>query len=89
MRSIVYHKVEPSETCISSISQEIVCHQADKIYAHLQCDTAKTLKQMMSHWRYDLENLGIYFDNYRNNSTRFMKIRYVSSAGDGRVDSDV
>ena len=51
--------------------------------------TAKTLKQMMSRWRYELENLGIYFDNYRNNSTRFMKIRYVSSAGDGRVDSDV
>ena len=50
--------------------------------------TAKTLKQMMTRWRYDLEALGIYFDNYRNNSTRFMKIKYVSSACDDRVNGD-
>ena len=51
--------------------------------------TAKTLKQMMTRWRYDLEAHGIYFDNYRNNSTRFMKIEFISSACDDRVDGDV
>ena len=50
--------------------------------------TAKTLKQMMARWRYDLEALGIYFDNYRNNSTRFMKINYLFSACDDRVNGD-
>ena len=51
--------------------------------------TAKALKQMMARWRYDLEALGVYFENYRNNSARFMKIEFISSACDDRVDGDI
>lgn len=50
--------------------------------------TVKGLKRMMGRWRYDLEELGVHYRDYRNNSTRFMEIKYISSARDESVISD-
>ena len=56
---------------------------------HTDCEvTVKGLKRMMGRWRYDLEELGVHYRDYRNNSTRFMEIKYISSAGDESVISD-
>ena len=56
---------------------------------HTDCEvTVKGLKRMMGRWRYDLEELGIHYRDYRNNSTRFMEIKYISSARDESVISD-
>lgn len=48
----------------------------------------KGLKRMMGRWRYDLEELGVHYRDYRNNSARFMEIKYISSARDESVISD-
>ena len=50
--------------------------------------TVKGLKRMMGRWRYDLEELGVHYRDYRNNSTRFMEIKHISSARDESVISD-
>ena len=56
---------------------------------HTDCEvTVKGLKRMMGRWRYDLEELGVHYRDYRNNSTRFMEIKYISSARDESVISD-
>lgn len=56
---------------------------------HTDCEvTVKGLKRMIGRWRYDLEELGVHYRDYRNNSTRFMEIKYISSAGDESVISD-
>lgn len=56
---------------------------------HTDCEvTVKGLKRMMGRWRYDLEELGVHYRDYRNNSARFMEIKYISSARDESVISD-
>ena len=56
---------------------------------HTDCEvTVKGLKRMMGRWRYDLEELGVHYRDYRNNNTRFMEIKYISSARDESVISD-
>lgn len=37
----------------------------------------KALKQMMNKWRYVLEDNGVYFESYRSNSKRVVRIRYI------------
>ena len=45
--------------------------------------TVKGFKQLMNRWRYDLENLGVHYRDYRSNGTRILKIIFSSA-----VDSD-
>ena len=48
---------------------------------------AKSLKQMMNRWRYELQEHGVTYDNRRSNSQRLVEVRY-SSAGDSSDGSD-
>ncbi len=48
---------------------------------------AKSLKQMMNRWRYELQEQGVTYDNRRSNSQRLVEVRY-SSAGDSSDGSD-
>ena len=51
--------------------------------------TAKGFKQMMNRWRYDLENLGIHYRDYRSNGTRLLEVKYVPSSAVGSDESAV
>ena len=39
--------------------------------------SAKSLKQMMNRWRYQLEESGVYFRSSRSNGQRFIEVRYI------------
>ena len=39
--------------------------------------SAKSLKQMMNRWRYQLEENGVYFRSSRSNGQRFIEVRYI------------
>lgn len=49
--------------------------------------TAKSLKQMMNKFRYELEDNGIQFANHRSNGQRLVEVSYFS-AGDSSAVSD-
>lgn len=39
--------------------------------------SAKSLKQMMNRWRYQLEENGVYFKSSRSNGQRFIEVKYI------------
>lgn len=50
--------------------------------------SAKALKQQMNRWRHKLEECGVFFDSYRSNGQRFVKIDFRPSASDGSAEND-
>ena len=49
----------------------------------------KGLKQMMNRYRYQLENLGIFFESKRSNGQKYVVVKYrPPSDGDSSVSSD-
>ena len=49
----------------------------------------KGLKQMMNRYRYQLEDLGVFFESKRSNGQKFVVVRYVPPAdGDSSASSD-
>ena len=49
----------------------------------------KGLKQMMNRYRYQLEDLGVFFESKRSNGQKYVVVRYVSPAdGDSSASSD-
>ena len=49
----------------------------------------KGLKQMMNRYRYQLEDLGVFFESKRSNGQKYVVVRYVSPAnGDSSDSSD-
>lgn len=55
--------------------------------------TAKSLKQMMNKWRYQLEEQGVHFRSYRSNGQRLVEVSFsalerdASDSSDGENDS--
>ena len=47
--------------------------------------TVKGFKQMMNSWRYDLEELGVHYRDYRSNGIRMLEVKYIPSSA---VQSD-
>ena len=41
---------------------------------------AKSLKQMMNRWRYELQEHGVTYDNRRSNSQRLVEVRFRDSS---------
>ena len=41
---------------------------------------AKSLKQLMNRWRYELQEQGITYDNRRSNSQRLVEVRFRDSS---------
>ena len=50
---------------------------------------AKSLKQMMNRWRYDLEALGVHYRDHRSNGTRLLEVKYIPSSAVGSDESAV
>jgi len=49
----------------------------------------KGLKQMMNRYRYQLEDLGVFFESKRSNGQKYVVVRYVPPAdGDSSASSD-
>jgi hypothetical protein len=49
----------------------------------------KGLKQMMNRHRYELEDLGVFFESKRSNGQKYVVVRYVPPAdGDSSASSD-
>ena len=47
---------------------------------------ANSLKRMMNHWKYDLEENGVLFESRQSNGKKYLDIRYEPQSVDG-VDS--